>query len=106
MSYDDTSKFGVPDSEREQVRLPKLAGGDGGKQESKERPRVIITSYRTRLLDKDNAYSGAKYLLDSVKHSGFVHDDSEKEINYEVIQIKVAHRKEEHTTVDIIYADN
>ena len=105
MSYDDTSKFGLQDSQRESVNGEALGGADAGTQKSAERTSVIVTSYRTKLLDKDNAYYGAKPLLDSIKYAGFIHDDSEKEIQYEVVQIKVAHRKEERTVVEIKYAD-
>lgn len=105
MNYDDSAKFGLQSSEREQVCVPGLEGKNVGRPEGTKRTRVIITSLRTRILDKDNAYSGAKSLLDSIKKSGLINDDSEKEIDYEVKQIKVAHRKDEKTVVDVDYGD-
>jgi len=53
----------------------------------KQRKRkVIITSYRKRLLDKDNLYAGAKLLVDALKKAGLIWDDSPKWINLEVKQ--------------------
>lgn len=104
MTYDDTAKFGVQNPKRERIKRETLGNPNEGTQESPKRARVRITSYRTRLLDKDNAYGGAKPLLDSLKYAGLVPDDSTEAIDYEVLQRKVHHRSEEHTEVVIEYA--
>ena len=52
----------------------------------KKKKKVIITSYRKRLLDKDNLYAGAKCLGDALKKAGLIWDDSPKWINLEVKQ--------------------
>ena len=105
MSYDDTSKFGVQGSKPEQDKRSALDSQNGGTQKSATRPVVRITSFRVHLLDEDNLSGGCKPLLDSLRYAGLIHGDSPKEIIFQPEQIRVAHRKEEHTTVDIIYGE-
>jgi len=66
----------------------------------KQRKRkVIITSYRKRLLDKDNLYAGTKPLVDALKKAGLIWDDSPKWINLEVKQ--AVDGKNQRTEVEI-----
>lgn len=65
------------------------------------RPIVRITSCRIRLLDKDNLYRGCKSLLDALRYTGAIPGDSEMEIDYQARQIKVAHRREEKTVIEL-----
>ena len=51
------------------------------------RKKVIITSYRKRLLDKDNLYAGTKPLVDALKKAGLIWDDSEKWLDLEDRQV-------------------
>lgn len=102
-SYDDTANFGLQGSQRKQYQGKTLGNSDEGKKKSATRTRVIIGSYRVRLLDRDNLYGGAKALCDSLTYAGLILSDSEKDIEYEVVQIRVAHRKDEKTVVMIEY---
>jgi len=52
----------------------------------RKKKKVVITSYRKRLLDKDNLYAGAKPLVDALEKAGLIWDDSPKWINLEVKQ--------------------
>lgn len=104
MNYDDSAKFELQGSKRKQTEMETLACSCVRGKKSENRTLVRITSLRTRLLDKDNLYGGAKHLLDSIKKSGLIRDDSETEIDYEIKQVKVSHRNEERTEVEIIDA--
>lgn len=56
---------------------------------------VRITSYRWRLCDPDGLVG--KHLLDCARYAGIIPDDSPKEIDYQITQIKC--KKEEEKTV-------
>lgn len=78
-----------------------LGGADEGEAQGAARTIVRITSHRVRLLDKDNLYRGAKALLDALRYAGAIRGDSEIDIDYQARQIKVAHRCEEKTVIEI-----
>jgi Holliday junction resolvase RusA-like endonuclease len=61
--------------------------------------KVIITSYRKRLLDKDNLYSGVKPLCDSLKKAGLIWDDAPKWLDLDVRQ--VVDGKNQRTEIEI-----
>lgn len=64
------------------------------------RMRVRITSYRERMLDPDNLVSGCKSLIDALKRSGLIYDDSGDWIDLDVSQEKAPVRRE-RTVVEI-----
>lgn len=45
-----------------------------------------IISYRKRLLDKDNLYTGAKFLIDALKELGWLYDDAPQYLNLHITQ--------------------
>jgi len=45
-----------------------------------------IISYRKRLLDKDNLYTGAKLLIDALKELGWLYDDAPQYLKLRVTQ--------------------
>lgn len=58
--------------------------------------------YRTVfLMDQDNLYGSAKPLIDGIKESGLILDDSPDHVTYEVIQIKVGNKDKQG--VEIIF---
>jgi len=61
--------------------------------------KVIITSYRKRLLDKDNLYAGTKPLVDALKRAGLIWDDSPRWLDLEDRQVVDA--KNKRTEVEI-----
>lgn len=103
MGYDDTANFGLQGSKSQQDKRKPLDGKNGGTEKGATRITLGITSYRCRLLDEDNLTGGCKQIIDALKYSGLLHDDSPKEISFKASQVRVAHRKDEKTVVDIEY---
>ena len=113
MNYDLKSKF--PRASKDfleanaGLRHPVLeshlkdALGDTAKRKGKSKARasVCITSFRTRLLDIDNAFGGQKFLLDAIRMSRLIEDDSPDKIDLTVKQVKVKTKKEERTEIEI-----
>lgn len=60
--------------------------------------RVVIHSYRKRLLDKGNLVHGCKPILDTLKKIGVIYDDSPKWIEDIYLQ---SISKKETTTIEI-----
>ena len=76
---------------RNQMRLRKVKKAIEG-----EKYVIMIISYRKRLLDKDNLYTGCKSLLDACVMEGLIYDDNPDCIDLKVQQFK---SKEEHTMI-------
>jgi len=70
------------------------------KKEDTSRSIVRITSYRTRLLDPDNAFG--KWHVDGLRYGGCIIDDSTQDIELYFTQVKVSTKKEERTEIEII----
>lgn len=64
-----------------------------------QRFRVVVTSYRKRLLDDDNLCE--KYLVDLCRYSGAIPDDAPGTTRIEVRQQKVEGNEQERTTIEI-----
>lgn len=64
----------------------------------KTKKKVKIVSHRSRLLDKDNLYGGAKATIDALKNHGLIKDDSPKWITLKITQEKVK-RVDERTEI-------
>jgi hypothetical protein len=60
---------------------------------------VRITSLRARAVDPDNLC--CKYLIDALRHTGILEDDTPDHIELTVAQKKVKHRREEKTLIEI-----
>lgn len=93
----------VPPKIAEPVALPALDDSPEGKTPKLGRPFVFIRQSRTRLLDPDNLYGSVKSLLDGLQEAGLIAGDSSAQIDLEVDQIKVPHRFQEGTLIEIIY---
>ncbi len=76
---------------RNQMRLRKVNKAMEG-----EKYVLMIISYRKRLLDLDNLFTGCKSLLDACVIEGLVYDDNPDCIDLKVQQFKA---KEEHTMI-------
>jgi Holliday junction resolvase RusA-like endonuclease len=61
--------------------------------------KVRIVSYRARLLDKDNLYSGAKCLVDALRRTRLIRDDSPRWLELEVEQ--EVDRKNQRTEIEV-----
>lgn len=77
-----------------------MAKKEGEKGNAQVR-HVCITSYRTRLLDGDNAC--AKAAVDALRHNGIIEDDTlATAFIWPVRQIKVASQDEERTEIIVV----
>ena len=63
------------------------------------RSRIRITSKRCRLLDPDNLC--VKYIIDALRYTKVIKDDTTKEIEVFIKQEKVKTRKEEKTIIEV-----
>ena len=54
---------------RNQMRLNDI-------KETKDKCKIIINCYVTRMMDMDNVWGGLKGLIDSLTRENFIHDDS------------------------------
>lgn len=89
-----------PKPERHAKHEP-MAAGEGKARDARSRV-VRITSFRCKLLDPGaNLWGSTKYVEDSLKYAGLLHDDSEEFIQITVHQEKVKTRKEERTEIII-----
>lgn len=71
---------------------------------SKKRPVVrLIRLCQRPIDDDDNLSSSVRYLLNAIKRSRLILDDSRKEIRLKVTQEKVKTRKERGTRIEIEY---
>ena len=88
----------------EQTQTDALDGPVSGEAKSVQRIGVRVVFYRFRLWhDRDNYSSAAKDLLDGLRHAALIPGDSEKEIDLEVEQHKVANRLDQKTVIEIIW---
>lgn len=68
--------------------------------QAKEKVKLTIFRYGSRLLDNDNLIGGCKPLIDALKEKGLIRDDSPGWIDLHILQTKVK-RGEEETIVTI-----
>lgn len=66
-----------------------------------KRTRIIITRYSCRPLDCDNYAGGCKPIIDQLRYAKLIRDDSPEDIEVEFKQVKVKHKTEEHTEIEI-----
>lgn len=88
----------------EHVQVAALASSVPGKEGSKTRIAVRITRLAIRSLDPDNLGGSVKALLDSLRDSGLIPDDDRQSIELQVKEVKVNHRREQGTLLEIIYS--
>ena len=67
--------------------------------ENFRRSRIRITSRRVRLLDPDNLC--VKYIIDALRHTKVIQDDTTAHIEVYIKQEKVKKRKEEKTIIEV-----
>ena len=66
---------------------------------------VRITIARCKPCDPDNAIGGIKPLIDALRHSGLIPEDSNEAIRLEVEQVKAGKKAEENVSVTLQYPD-
>jgi hypothetical protein len=72
-----------------------------GKEGNSSRLLVLIESCRTRLLDTDNLYGGAKFYCDFLRYAGVIPEDTEDKIELKVTQRKTKKNEEEKTIIEV-----
>ena len=82
-----------------------LARDRAGEAPGPGRPLVRFTLHRLQLLDVDAKYGSIKDLLDALRYAGAIHDDKEGCITLEVEQVKVRHRRDQRTIIEIEYPE-
>ena len=100
-TYEDHTDPELQGSKLKRHKTPALGSAISGKTGSLQRISVRFTGYRTRPLDPDNFAGGCKDLLDGLRHAGLIPGDEPWKIIFETEQIKVAHRCEEKTVIEI-----
>ena len=65
------------------------------------RTRIRITRYSCRPLDCDNYAGGCKPLIDELRYAKLIRDDNPETIEVEFKQIKVPHKDQERTELEI-----
>ena len=99
-SRTETNTPRVSDPKPKPVARKTLPNTDKAQKGSKERIVLRITRYATRLLDEDNL-AGAKLLVDQLRYAGIIPNDDPQCLKIILDQIKVKHKTEERTEVEI-----
>lgn len=60
---------------------------------------VSVVSFRIRLCDVDNLCP--KYFIDCLRYAEIIPDDNPEAIDLQVKQVKVAHKSEERTEIEV-----
>lgn len=76
-------------AQRNNLKIPKATS----------KRRVVVTRFGARELDRDNAFGGAKGLLDTLKAAGLLVDDSPTWCEYEVYQVPGTKYRERRTEI-------
>ena len=78
-----------------------LVNCDERKAQSSRLPSVRFILCRTRPLDPDAKFASVKNLLDGLQYAGLIPGDRENQISLQVDQIKVPHRSQHQTVIEI-----
>ena len=62
---------------------------------------VSIESVRSKLLDTDNLYGGAKFFVDFLRYCGAIREDTEEQIELRVTQRKTQKNEKEKTIIEV-----
>ena len=65
------------------------------KMKKPKKRRVMIYSFRKKIMDRDNIWASHKQLIDALKELGLIWDDSEKYIDLRVFQLEHPEQKTE-----------
>jgi hypothetical protein len=93
----------LPDPEPQRQPAPALDTTTEGKKDSARRITVRIVSHRIRSIDADNLAGGCKWLIDALRAIPLIPDDDPASIILSVEQVKVAHRTEQKTEIELLY---
>lgn len=88
-------------SEPQPYQKATLDSADGREIQGLPRTLVRFVGYRCRPLDPDNFAGGCKDLLDGLRHANLISGDEPWKITFATSQVKVAHRSQERTEIEI-----
>lgn len=103
MTYDDSAKFRLQDAELKHHKASTLGCANGRKAKSDKRIVVRFTGFRCRPLDPDNFAGSVKDCLDGLRHAQLLEGDEPWRIILQTDQVKVRHKNEEKTEIQIDY---
>lgn len=86
------------DSKPQQIVRHESLAKDKGKEGHPKRCKIVIVSYRKRLIDPDNLCG--KFHIDALRYCGVIEDDTAKHVVIEMSQEKV--KRDERTEIEII----
>lgn len=103
---ESTIKANCPGSETsstepQQIVCNESVGEEKRKTSNPTRILVSIRSFRTRLLDPDNAVP--KFFIDCLRYAKIIEDDTSKHIKLDYEQFKVKKRTEERTEIEVLF---
>jgi hypothetical protein len=93
----------LPNPKPKRDKAAALGGVAEGKEESFRRITIKFTGYRVKCLDPDNFAGSCKDLLDGIKATSLIPDDSPEFIKLETEQVRVASFAQERTEIEIHY---
>jgi hypothetical protein len=99
-SYSPNHK-GILDTFTEHTPQQTLESLHEGEEARSRRTRIRITRYSCRPLDCDNYAGGCKPIIDQLRYAKLIRDDSPEDIEVEFKQVKVKHKTEERTEIEI-----
>jgi hypothetical protein len=100
---DDHHRRPLQDAQPQLDTPAALVGVEERERPSIHRIAVLFTGYRVKTLDPDNFAGSVKDLLDGLRHSGLIPEDTAAAITLETEQIKVDGYKQEKTQITISY---
>lgn len=91
----------LPDALPERPSTPPLDKAAPHEERRRRRLAVRITRHSCRTLDFDNGAGGCKALCDQLRYQGLIPDDTPEDIDFQFCQVKVHHKNEEGTLIEI-----
>lgn len=100
-AIEDSPRCVVSNPQHEQDPVYEFVAADAGKTVSQGRTRIVVTSYRLRIIDDDNLPTGAKPLVDGLIEAGFAPSDAPIWCKIEHRQEKVERPEQERTEIQL-----
>ncbi len=90
----------APSAESQSLVQHEPLGAPEGKASHATRYALSVTSYRVRLTDPDNLCP--KYFVDSLRYAGLIPDDTCRDIELSIRQVRVKTKAEQRTEIELI----
>lgn len=103
VSNDNQTNVGLQGSEPERNQASALGVAISREEKGTDRVIVRFTGFRCRPLDPDNFAAGVKDSLDALRYAHLIDGDEPWRITLQTEQVKVAHRNQEKTIIELEY---